>query len=424
MSEFAPRTAPMIYNLFPSLVGEVDKWLAHVRRAADMGFNWCFLNPIHLVGASGSLYAIRDYFQLSPVFFPESDSEAQWARLKRFVNNSRAQGVEVMVDLVINHTAYDNPLTRDHRDWYKTGDDGQIVHPGAKDDSAPGGYVEWGDLNEIDNKHSRDRNNLWEYWWRVLEKYLDAGVRGFRCDAAYQIPNDLWRMLIGRAKERDDKVTFFAESLGCALDETIGLAQAGHDFVFNSAKWWDYRGGWFVDHCNALAGKGRSIAFPESHDTERLATEWNGDVDRVKQHYLFTALISSGVLIPIGFEYGFRKKPHVVHTNPYDYEGANYDLTEFIRGVNALKLKHELLHQDGRLEWVDAGTDHVLGLQKISLDGQQRALLLFNRHDHEEHVDLRGILDRVGGKPLAGEEGADDGRLRLQRRGMALIGLA
>lgn len=421
MGELAKRTAPLIYNLFPPLAGEVDKWLPHVERAAGMGFNWCFLNPIHLVGASGSLYSIRDYFTLSPVFFPGGQPAAQKARFRRFVQETREMGVEVMVDLVINHTAYDNPLTRDHRNWYKQNPDGSISNPGCKDDSAPGGWVTWGDLNEIDNEHSPDRQNLWEYWWKVVEFFLDCGVRGFRCDAAYQIPNDLWRMLIGRAHDRDPYVTFFAESLGCSLEQTVGLAKAGHDFVFNSGKWWDYRADWFVQQNNALAkAGGRSICFPESHDTKRLGVEWNGDLDRIKQHYLFTALVTSGVLIPLGFEYGFKKQLHVVHSNPYDYEGASYDLTDFIRGVNMLKMHHAPLQEDGRLEVIDSGNGNMLALVKHSLQGNGRILLLFNRSGEEQHTDLRNILQKVGGKPL--EEGVQ-GKVKLARFGFLLVAI-
>ena len=33
-----------------------------------MGFNWIFLNPIHYPGFSGSLYAVKDYYALNPLF--------------------------------------------------------------------------------------------------------------------------------------------------------------------------------------------------------------------------------------------------------------------------------------------------------------------------------------------------------------------
>jgi starch synthase (maltosyl-transferring) len=411
---------PIIYNLFPPLVGDVEKWLPHVERAASMGFNWCFLNPIHLVGASGSLYSVRDYFALSPVFFPVGAPAAQKARFKRFVQETRETGVEVIVDLVINHTAYDNPLTRDHRNWYKQNPDGSIRNPGCKDDHAPGGWTVWGDLNEIDNQNSSDRNNLWEYWWKVVEMFLDCGVRGFRCDAAYAIPNDLWRMLIGRARNRDPYVCFFAESLGCSLEQTVGLVEAGHDFVFNSDKWWDYKADWFIQQNNELAKHhGRSIGFPESHDTERLAVEWKGDVDRIKQHYLFTSLITSGVLIAIGFEYGFKKKLHVVHTNALDYEGASYDLTDFIRQNNRLKQQIPLLAQDGVLEVINNDNDKVLTLLKKSLDGKDKVLFVFNRSAAPQTLKIGALLKKLGAKPLAEKQE----QLKLDRYGAGVFTL-
>ncbi len=412
---------PLIYNLFPPIVGDVGNWSGHVQRASGMGFNWCFLNPIHLVGASGSLYAVRDYFELSPVFFGANSRDAQWSRFKRFVTDSRAMNVEIMVDLVINHSAYDNPLTRDKRDWYKQNADGSIRNPGCKDNSAPGGWVTWGDLNEFDNEHSRKRDELWEYWWSLVKKFIDVGVRGFRCDAAYQIPNSLWRMLISRAREIDPEITFFAESLGCSLEQTMGLVEAGHDFVFNSGKWWDYSSDWFVQQNNALVEKGgRSICFPESHDTERLDVEFKGDQDRVKQHYLFTALISSGVLIPIGFEYGFKKKLHVVHTNPYDYEGASYDLTDYIRQINEMKMTYPLLGDDGKLKVVDVENSNILALLKSSRDNSCKMLFIFNRADSVVELNLKRVMEKVGAHGFKDDVSET---LKMQRFGFSLCSI-
>ncbi len=418
-----PKAQPLfIYNIFPSLVGEVNKWFAHVERASDMGFNWIFLNPIHLTGASGSLYAIRDHFRLSPVFFPSEDPQKQWDDLAAFVRRCRQRGIDVMVDLVLNHTAYDNPLTRDHRDWYKKNPDGTLKNPGAVDDQAPGGYVVWGDLSEIDNENSPDRHNLYEYWWRVVDMFLGVGVRGFRCDSAYQVPMDLWRLLISRAKSKEAAAIFCGESLGCPMEKTLALAQAGFDYVFNSGKWWDFRQEWFLEQMNMMAGKARTICFPESHDTRRLAEEYGGDARRVKQRYLFSALISSGVMILIGFEYGFRKKPHVVRCNPYDWEGAHFDITDFIREVNALKRQHRLLCEDNRLERVESSNHEILALRKTSLDGSESALILFNLSDRRQEMPLTPIWQRFNFRPLP--SGAQAAMACLRPWGAAVIKLA
>ena len=66
---------PVIYNLFPRLVGDMTRWPEHARRARDMGFNWIFINPIQYPGFSGSLYAIKDLYRLNPLFVPPGEED-------------------------------------------------------------------------------------------------------------------------------------------------------------------------------------------------------------------------------------------------------------------------------------------------------------------------------------------------------------
>ncbi|MFH0910859.1 MAG: alpha-amylase family glycosyl hydrolase [Planctomycetota bacterium] len=391
-SKVGPREVPFIYNLFPPLAGEAAGWMAHVKRAAKMGFNWIFLNPIQYPGESGSIYSIRDYDRLNPLFFPQGSMEEQFAAFQSFIEASRAAGMEVMVDLVINHTAHDSPLLKEHPQWFKWLADGTIAHPGAMDN---GHWVLWGDLAEIDNANSPDKSGLYGYWWQRMKEMLDRGVRGFRCDAAYKVPLPLWRLLIGRAREEAPDAVFFAETLGCPFEDNLALTEAGFDFTFNSGKWWNYRDDWFLHQLRDGCGRTRSISFPESHDTERLMEEFRGDVPRVEQHYAFTALIASGVMIVLGFEYGFRKRPHVVKTRPGDWEGISDDLTEFIARVNALKVARRLFQEDNSVERVEIGTENVLALKKTALDGKESAALLLNRYGHKHTVSAGGLAKAI-----------------------------
>ena len=54
----------LIYNLFPLLAGPFGDWEPHFKRAADMGFDWVFINPVQKPGYSGSLYSIVDYLHI------------------------------------------------------------------------------------------------------------------------------------------------------------------------------------------------------------------------------------------------------------------------------------------------------------------------------------------------------------------------
>src|SRR3546814_6495557 len=44
---------------------------------------------------------------------------------------------------------------------------------------------------------------------------LPICFRGFRCDAAYKVPPEVWRSIIGAAREDRPDVVFAAETLGC-----------------------------------------------------------------------------------------------------------------------------------------------------------------------------------------------------------------
>ena len=105
----------------------------------------------------------------------------------------------------------------------------------------------------------------------------------------------------------------------------LGLKGAGFDYLFNSAKWWDFRSPWLLEQYDLYRQVAPTIAFPESHDTERLAIEL-GDPEppelarHYRLRYLFAATFSSGVLMPMGYEYGCRTRMDVVASRPGDWE--------------------------------------------------------------------------------------------------------
>ena len=72
----------IIYNLFPLLAGKAGQWAGHLKRASEMGFNWVFVNPIQLPGFSGSLYSIKDYFQINPLFVDEESPVSPGDQIK------------------------------------------------------------------------------------------------------------------------------------------------------------------------------------------------------------------------------------------------------------------------------------------------------------------------------------------------------
>jgi starch synthase (maltosyl-transferring) len=369
--------ATLIYNLFPLLVGPIPRWEKHLDRIAAMGFTWIYLNPIHTPGLSGSLYAVKDYFGLNPLFYPGAGKDPEKA-LAHFVKAAARRGLKVMLDLVINHTAIDSPLVTEHPQWYVKDEDGHIKHPGAIDPADARKVTVWGDLAELAYWPPPDPEGLLHFWHTVVAKYLRLGFRGFRADAAYKIPGDFWARLIGEARKLEPQVQFFAETLGCRLSECAQLSSAGFDFLYNSSKWWDFQKEWCLEQYNSFRHLAPSISFPETHDTERLAAESQGAVAVAKQRYLFAAYFSSGLMMPVGFEFGFTKKLHVVNTRPEDWESPTYDLTDFITRVNLMKTNCPVLLEEGPQERLSPEGEPVVVLRKFGETHKGRVLAVIN----------------------------------------------
>jgi starch synthase (maltosyl-transferring) len=340
-----------------------------------MGFSWIFVNPFYQAGYSGSLYSVKDYYGIDPRLVDGGDPPLD--QLQAMLEEASRLSLAVMMDLVINHTAFDSPLIQEHPTWFRRDRDGRIVHPGAKDGTQ---RVVWRDLAEVDNAGSPDRESLWAYWRQIALHYAGMGFRGFRCDAAYQVPVSLWRDIIGSVKARHPEAMFFAETLGCTPKQTLATAAAGFDFIFNSSKWWDFRAPWCLEQYAETAPLVPSISFPESHDTPRLAAELEGDREAVLQRYAFAAMFSTGVLMPIGFEFGFQRPLHVVETTPADWETPRWDLTQSITAIHRTKTAHRTLNEEGPITPVALENPQCFGFLKATRDRQEAVLVILNLH--------------------------------------------
>ncbi|MEW6388691.1 MAG: alpha-amylase family glycosyl hydrolase [Thermodesulfobacteriota bacterium] len=392
--------AVLIYNLFPPLVGSIPRWEEHLKRIAGMGFTWIYLNPIHTPGLSGSLYAVKDYFGINPLFYPESGEDPEEA-LRHFLQAAHRRGLQVMLDLVINHTAVDSPLVEEHPEWYAKDEEGRIKHPGAIDPADARKVTVWGDLAELAYWPVPDPENLLHYWDTVVSHFLRLGFMGFRADAAYKIPGDFWARLIGEARSLDPEVQFFAETLGCRLEECAQLSSAGFDFLYNSSKWWDFQADWCLEQYNRFRHLAPSISFPETHDTHRLAAESGGNAALARQRYLFAAFFSAGLMIPAGYEFGFQKHLHVVHTRPQDWESPTYDLSGFITQVNRMKKRCPVLLEEGPQQRVSPVGEPVVLLVKSRETQKGRVLAVINTSREPQTAVVADLKEILASPPSA-----------------------
>ncbi|SEO09234.1 maltogenic amylase [Duganella sp. CF517] len=148
-------------------------------RLKELGVDILWLMPIHPIGqvkrkgVLGSPYAVRDYLAVNPEFGTLAD-------FKRFVDTAHGLGLHVILDWVGNHTAWDNVLRTSHPEWY------------AKDykgDAHPTPWYDWDDIIDLDY----DQPGLRRYMTQAMTYWVrEAGVDGYRADAAGLVPQDFW----------------------------------------------------------------------------------------------------------------------------------------------------------------------------------------------------------------------------------------
>lgn len=405
--------APRIYNLFPLLVGPVSAWREHLPRVSTMGFDWIYLNPFQYPGFSGSLYAIKDPYRLHPSFV-EAHGTGMGESLSGFTEEAGHRGLGVMMDLVINHTSKDSVVAMDHPDWFLREEDGSLRSPRALDVDEPDNLEKatvWGDLAEIDYSPRAERKALVQYWMDLVRYYVGLGFRGFRCDAAYKVPADVWAEVIAAGRSTGRPLLFAAETLGCRFEEVEALRAAGFDCLFNSSKWWDFEAPWLIEQYETFRRIAPSISFPESHDTPRLISEVPNGVSveaAYRQRYLFATVFSSGIMMPIGFEFGFSKALDVVATRPEDWETPSFDLSEFIGKANRMKAAVPVLNGEGPQSIIDFEGGNAIGMLRREQPGDSWCLSIVNKDlntartvwaDELEGLDFSQAVEVTPGHP-------------------------
>ncbi len=172
----------VVYELFPrdfSPEGNFNRITARLDELKDLGVNIVWLMPIHPLGEKmrkgtlGSPYAVKDYYGINPDYGTADD-------LKHLVKEAHQRGMKVILDVVLNHTAWDNVLMA-HPDFYKQDASGKIIPP----------VKEWTDVAGLNYANPK----LCEYMITMLKHWIDpAGfdLDGFRCDVAHMVPVAFW----------------------------------------------------------------------------------------------------------------------------------------------------------------------------------------------------------------------------------------
>jgi len=209
-------------------------------RIALMGFDVVYLPPIHPVGRThrkgrnnsltaapgdpGSPWAIGGEAGGHTAVHPELGTLDDF---DRFVARAHSLGLDVALDFAIQCSP-DHPWTREHPEWFFHRPDGTIKYA----ENPPKKYQ---DIYPV-NFYGPDPQALWDELRRVIEFWIDHGVRTFRVDNPHTKPVRFWEWLIREIKDECPDAIFLAEAFTRPKMMKV-LAKAGFTQSYTYFTW-------------------------------------------------------------------------------------------------------------------------------------------------------------------------------------------
>ena len=296
----------------------------------SLGVEGIWLSPI-FVSSSYHKYDTGDYYQVDPQFGTEAD-------LKELIDLCHSRNVQIILDLVINHTATSHPWFRAFVEAQQYGDTENEYYDFYSWTDSPKGGKTYNTIAGTTKKYecnfsssmpelNYDNPAVRQAVLDVAKYYLDLGVDGFRFDAAKYIyygegePNhQFWDWYMGELRKIKPDIYTVAEvwdsdgitipyfsSTNCFnfyMAQANGLltqtAQAGDVNILTS---YVER---YYEQIRALRDDAMLVSFLANHDTDRAAGFLTVASGQAKVAANLTMLMPGSSFIYYGEEIGMK----------------------------------------------------------------------------------------------------------------------
>jgi starch synthase (maltosyl-transferring) len=393
------------YELFPrstavepgrhGTFADVERRLPYV---AELGFDVLYLPPIHPIGTTmrkgrnnalvpepddvGSPWAIGGEGGGHTAIHPELGTIDEFRRL---VAAAAEQGIEIALDLAFQCSP-DHPYVREHPEWFKHRPDGSVQFA----ENPPKRYE---DIYPFDFE-SEAWWELWQELLRVVQFWIDQGVRIFRVDNPHTKPFAFWEWLIGEVKREHRDVIFLSEAF-TRPKVMARLAKLGFTQSYTYFTWRNTRHE-LIEYFTELArGKQREYFRPSVWpNTPDILTEYlqhGGRPAFVTRLVLAATLAASYGIYGPAFELceGRPREPgSEEYLDSEKYQLRHWELERpdslraLITRLNSIRRTNPALQSDWSLVFHHTDNEQLLCYSKVSDDRQNALLCVVNLDPH------------------------------------------
>ncbi|MBX0322543.1 DUF3459 domain-containing protein [Halomicroarcula sp. F13] len=343
-------------------------------------------------------YDVVDYFETA-------DALGTREAFQSFVDACHERDIEVIFDLVVNHTAREHPYFQSatagedapFRDWYRwEGEEARY-------------YFGWRGIPLLDFDEPAVRS----WVLAVAEEWAEV-VDGFRCDVAWGVPHSFWKEFRARIKRQhpdflllgecvpweDDYADFAENEFGLhyaeGLFETLGAIGAGEEpaeALHDVAAW--RRDAGYPDHVGLLN-------YVENHDTDRYLAGATRRAQMAAGAATFT--LPGAPMVYYGQETGLTGMRERMN-----WDDADEALRAFYRNLADVRHEEPALQSDADVVplSVTPGNDRVTGYAREA-DGRRVHVLLNFGEDPVEVAQHPAVsrTDRIAGADVGTDDGA------------------
>lgn len=385
------------YEIFPRSEGavqdpETGKWKSGtLRTAADrlpaiaaMGFDVVYLTPIHPIGTTarkgpnntlnagpddpGSPYAIGSPDGGHDAIHPDLGT---FEDFDHFVARAAELGLEVALDIALQCSP-DHPYVKTHPEWFTTRADGTIAYA----ENPPKKYQDIYPLN-FDN----DPAGAYAEVRRVIQVWLDHGVRIFRVDNPHTKPVEFWQWLIQDVAREHPDVIWLAEAFTKpAMMHTlakVGFQQSYTYYAWRNAKWE------LEEYLRELSGDAaaymRPSFWPTTHDILTPYMQFGGPTA-----WKLRAALAATLVPTYGIYAGYELIEHVarpgaeeqIDNEKYQYKDRQWYLYEpggplegqslagYLTRLNEIRRAHPSLHWLRNITFHHVDDENIMAFSK------------------------------------------------------------
>ncbi|KAB7746134.1 DUF3416 domain-containing protein [Nostocoides sp. F2B08] len=399
------------YEIFPRSEGAVrdprtGRWRSGTLRTAaqrlpaiaDMGFDVVYLTPIHPIGSAakkgpnnsldagpddpGSPYAIGSPDGGHDAIHPELGT---FEDFDYFVARAQELGLEVAMDLALQCSP-DHPYVTQHPEWFTTRADGTIAYA----ENPPKKYQDIYPLN-FDN----DPVGAYREMRRVIQVWIDHGVKIFRVDNPHTKPVQFWQWLIADVAEDHPEVIWLSEAFTKpAMMHT--LAKVGFQQSYTYYAWRNTKHE-LEEYCRELAGDAaaymRPSFWPTTHDILTPYMQFGGPTA-----WKLRAALAATLVPTYGIYTGYELHEHIarpgaeeqINNEKYEYKDREWyryepggdregqSLAGYLTRINEIRRAHPALHWLRNIVFHHADDENVMVFSKrrVLRDGSEDIVLV------------------------------------------------